>query len=352
MKKLNLIVCLPALLLFGCVEPIVLDPGENDLPVMVYCVLKNNIIFDRAEKTVQTLNLMYVKGKGQADYIPVVEATVYLEEDEKKIPFVYKGGDLWETEAMFIKRNSEYVLKIEIPGRGLISAKTQTVQGSSFGVRWLPSGEKREPFYQVFAEFQFWEDAPENETIWVTAVEQTGPSEGDTEQHIYLTTNYTHVDGFNITGKRYSELSFRGTAGSDMGKMYESIFNFAKKEIADYPLYDKFVRIGNFKSEESFFIVPGPLFEPRNKVPVSYFYNDDPEYDMPWQYSFLNVYCVPEEYDKYLREVYTKSKSLEHDLTSAYDTSNLHSNIEGGVGIFTNCDVYKMPFLQHDEIYN
>ena len=146
-----------------------LDPGEKDLPVMVYCVLKNNIIFNRSEKTVQTLNLMYVKGKGQADYIPVVEATVYLEEDEKKIPFAYKGGDLWETEAMFIKRGVEYVLKIEIPGRGLISAKTQTIQGRSFDVRWLHSGEKREPFYQVFAEFQFWEDAPENETIWVTA---------------------------------------------------------------------------------------------------------------------------------------------------------------------------------------
>ena len=349
MKKSFLI--LVALLLFGCVEPIVLDPGEKDLPVMVYCVLKNNIILGRAEKTVQTLNLMYVKGKSQADYIPVVEATVYLEGDEKKIPFAYKGGDLWETEAMFIKSGVEYVLKIEIPGRGLISAKTQTIQGSSFDVRRLPLGEKREPFYQVFAEFQFWEDAPENEAIWVTAGEQTGPSEEDTEQLIDLTTNYTHADGFNIMGKRYSELSFRGTAGSDMGKMYESIFNFAKKEIADYPLYDKFVRIGNFKSEESFFIVPGPLFEPRNQVPVSYFYNGSPE-AMPWRYSFLNVYCVPEEYDKYLREVYTKSKSLEHDLTSAYDTSNLHSNIEGGVGIFTNCDVYKVPFLQHDEVYN
>lgn len=252
---------------------------------------------------------------------------------------------------MFIKSGVEYVLKIEIPGRGLISAKTQTIQGSSFDVRRLPLGEKREPFYQVFAEFQFWEDAPENEAIWVTAGEQTGPSEEDTEQLIYLTTNYPHADGFNIMGKRYSELSFRGTAGSDMGKMYESIFNFAKKEIADYPLYDKFVRIGNFKSEESFFIVPGPLFEPRNQVPVSYFYNGSPD-AMPWRYSFLNVYCVPEEYDKYLREVYTKSKSLEHDLTSAYDTSNLHSNIEGGVGIFTNCDVYKVPFLQHDEVYN
>ena len=118
MKRFSLTISLLALLLFGCVEPIVLDPGEKDLPVMVYCVLKNNIIFDRAEKTVQTLNLMYVKGKGQADYIPVVEATVYLEEDEKKIPFVYKGGDLWETEAMFIKRGVEYVLKIEIPRRG------------------------------------------------------------------------------------------------------------------------------------------------------------------------------------------------------------------------------------------
>ena len=29
MKKFGLIICLLALLLFGCVEPIVLDPGEG-----------------------------------------------------------------------------------------------------------------------------------------------------------------------------------------------------------------------------------------------------------------------------------------------------------------------------------
>ena len=105
-----------------------------------------------------------------------------------------------------------------MPGRGLISAKTQTIQGGSLDVRLLPFGEEREPFYQVFAEFQFWEDAPENETIWVTAVEQTGPSEGETEKHIKLTTNYTHEAGCNIKGKRYTELSFHGTCGSAVGK--------------------------------------------------------------------------------------------------------------------------------------
>ena len=51
----------------GCVETIVMDPGEEDLPVMVNCVLEAG--FGK-----QTLYLQYVKGKSRSEYIPIENA--------------------------------------------------------------------------------------------------------------------------------------------------------------------------------------------------------------------------------------------------------------------------------------
>ena len=52
------------MVLTGCVETIVLDPGEKGLPVMVNCLLT-------PDSNVQTLYLQYVKGKSANEYIPI-----------------------------------------------------------------------------------------------------------------------------------------------------------------------------------------------------------------------------------------------------------------------------------------
>ena len=69
----------------GCVETIVMDPGEENLPVMVNCVLEAG--FGK-----QTLYLQYVKGKSRSEYIPIENATVRMEASEgliRQIEFKY-----------------------------------------------------------------------------------------------------------------------------------------------------------------------------------------------------------------------------------------------------------------------
>lgn len=71
MKKFGLIICLPALLLSGCVEPIVLDPGElgsgdENRPIVAECLLHVNNV-----NRPQELRLLYVKGKSESKDVPV-----------------------------------------------------------------------------------------------------------------------------------------------------------------------------------------------------------------------------------------------------------------------------------------
>ena len=65
---------LPVLFMTACVETIVMDSGEEDLPVMVNCIMNTDL-------KVQTLYLQFVKGKSQKEYIPITEAKVYVAAD-------------------------------------------------------------------------------------------------------------------------------------------------------------------------------------------------------------------------------------------------------------------------------
>ena len=75
MKKFGLIICLPALLLFGGVEPIVLDPGElgsgdENRPIVAECLLHVGLMSDGITEQ-QVLRLLYVKGKSESKDVPV-----------------------------------------------------------------------------------------------------------------------------------------------------------------------------------------------------------------------------------------------------------------------------------------
>ena len=74
-------------LLCGCVETIVMDPHEKDLPVAIHCVLTNPtnevVIYNPASPVStmqkQSMTIKYVKGKSSGDYIPVEDASVRIE---------------------------------------------------------------------------------------------------------------------------------------------------------------------------------------------------------------------------------------------------------------------------------
>ena len=68
------------MVLTGCVETIVMDPGEKDLPVMVNCLLT-------PDSDVQTLYLQFVKGKAAKEYVPITDAKVYVSSSFSTINF-------------------------------------------------------------------------------------------------------------------------------------------------------------------------------------------------------------------------------------------------------------------------
>ena len=112
------------MVLTGCVETIVLDPGEKGLPVMVNCLLT-------PDSNVQTLYLQYVKGKSANEYIPITDATVYVTavfvSRLDTLHFHYIDENRWESEDNPLKRitgGKHYKLTIEIPGRDVIQAET------------------------------------------------------------------------------------------------------------------------------------------------------------------------------------------------------------------------------------
>ena len=97
----------------------------------------------------------------------------------------------------------------------------------------------------------------------------------------------------------------------------------------ELPLHDELVRIEHLDTTR-FHILAGPI--------------EYPKVGEPHQDHFVFSF-VSDEYDKYLRSVYVKSRKTEHDITSLYSTESVYSNIEGGVGIFGSETTYRVFFL-------
>ena len=128
-----------AVVLTGCVETIVMDPGEKDLPVVVNCLLNPN-------DTTHTLYLSYMKGKSAEEYLPVSDAEVFMECSnigKWRMEFHYVEGNRWESiGANFVQAYGIYNLFVVIPGRDTIRASTtipQRYRYSLYGTLILPT---------------------------------------------------------------------------------------------------------------------------------------------------------------------------------------------------------------------
>ena len=259
--------------LTGCVETIVMDPHEEDLPVVVNCILTNSRMMDKISEYVDThdyeaewgtatyegwtqyMTIKYVKGKSAPDFIPVTDARVYITYPLTYPPiqnlfdtlfFTHTGNGQWESvRPKFIKAGEEYSLSIEIPGRETIRAKTTGMESSI-------------PIYMTFLEREakatgyHWEYTP-TDTILVhhedpkvmeeleeeimrrpyffwwnaeSALNNYDAYEKHKEDVVwifaeewttdgwkdldYLVTDYPYIDDFNVVGKQFSELTMLG----------------------------------------------------------------------------------------------------------------------------------------------
>ena len=324
----------------SCVETLVMDPGEDNLPVVVSCVLRSAPNSDGMIRIYdQQLHLFYAKGKSQKESVPITDAKVYIlgghSSRDTVIKFSHAEGTLWKG-AGPIMANHGYALIVEIPGHETISASTITphpfLAVSGYGTMAILKNDDHEQ-----------SDAPNTRyphKIWIYAHKGIhDDNETDKDAFKYLYTDCAYADDFNTTGEKYSDMDLSGK----VGERYSDMWNVLKKRqdlLPDVPQHRGFVRIdlpgyySNGKSVEErkngffsqiwddFMMIPGPLECPANTIG-----------GMPRTEHF-DILSVSEEYDKYLRDVYRKDSKLHHDLTSAYSTDNAYSNIKNGLGIF------------------
>ena len=324
---LYLFTCIGAV---SCVETIVMDPGEKDLPVMVNCLLT-------PDSDVQTLYLQYVKGKSANDYIPITEAKVYVKSFffTEKFHFHYVDGNRWESDKKYpipIEGGTHYRLTVEIPGREPIQAETTcpiAYRPAYFtDLREVHSMDYHSMYYQIE---QFPTDKSHIKTspVWVFAKGIHKTLESCDKYYPYIVTDHPYADDFNINGHKFSELSFEGDFdGYNMAISWPAFHNM-RRMMPELPLHDQFVRIEHLDTSR-FHMLAGPI--------------EYPKVGEPHQDHFVFSF-VSDEYDEYLRSVYVKNRKLDHDITRIYSTEGVYSNIEGGVGIFGSETNYRIGFL-------
>lgn len=336
----SLLLCL--FLSVSCVETIVMDPGTEDYPVVVNCLLRGSTT--SALWTAgypQHLDLFYAKGKASGEYVPVEDAEVYLTNSIGEVVsrFSHTAGTRWDTDTPPILYSGvTYSLCVDIPGRERITARTTIPAdfslASIWGMMYL-----YEPNYSMgdIPDLSRSPVAPHH--LWIFA-HRGGPHvEGETDEDLYefLVTDIPYADDFNTTSLKFSDLDFSGKPG----QVYSEYWRRHRKWQAwkpDLPLHQGFLRIdlpANYvnprtdeekeeygANENQFIMVCGPQECPK-----------EDDFTSPPHADHYDVYSVCDNYDQYLRDVYTRKGKIGHDLTVLYTTNNVYSNVTNGVGI-------------------
>ena len=364
------------MLLTGCVETIVMDPHEKDLPVVIQCVLSNpsneTVIVPDSASTAglsqkQTMTIRYVKGKSEDDYIPVEDAVVYihasdsLKGTEGTMRFVYAGDGVWETESpVRILNETKYSLFVKIPGKETIWAETVSQPYITNGLYlpddWLDLDDSEKEDLLMQHPFIITKgDGP----AWIFAQGYTPQGWKDLE---YLVTDHPYADEMNVTGRSFSELSLLGNkdAGDWSDERIRYVFENSQRLMPNLPLHKNYLRISKIEPEVPFFLFAGPVWylnleandnyghyedvfirwelewDENNEVPVRV-----PVYErQTWEwnrYFRFHFHFVNSDLDEYLRSIYIQEHKTGNYLTSLYSTANTYTNIHGGLGIF-GCD--------------
>lgn len=341
MKKRILITCLALSILAGCVQPIVLDPGDPQKPVVVSCVIgfengryKDEFYVHDNQYQIfywnvrPILTLQYAKGKSQEEFIPVEDAVVYFKQVyifdtdspiRRDIFFVHLKGSTWVTEDTFhLLPNTTYTLVVEIPGRDPIRAESRTPPEMSFSSQ---DGE-----FAVELKMETRPEQLQQCALWITANEYT-ELEDEAKSLEYLTTDHPGADAITLTGRKFAELSFLGDPDSPQEIEFKNEYDRAKGYLSDYPLYKNYIRIGSLDSPSPFFIYAGPMDTPRTWEAVG---GPPPDRCATW-----TGYLLSGDLDRYVRSAVIHKTTLDTDLSAIYSTEEeIYSNINGGYGIF------------------
>lgn len=320
------------MVLTGCVETFVMDPHEKDLPVVVNCVL------NAGKGGTQTLYLQYVKGKSMDTYIPITDAKVYIKSSRSNriTEFLYIEGNEYETSDPFLSigQGETYTLWVEIPGRETIMASTAVPLAVSPDLHSYSEDKDTVTFNAPFDDLYYradLESTVKSSPVWVFANKWKHVyGESEDNRFPYLVTDHPYADQFNITSLKFSDLVIEGgpeSGDTHLRYTWPTLY-IMRQKMPNLPVYDGFIRIDHLDGTP-FHLIAGPL-----------------KYKESYQDHF-DLFFVSEEYDKYLRSVYTRTYRMGHDLTSVYSTGDTYSNIEGGVGFFGSVVCVSIPLISN-----
>ena len=392
-----------ALLLWGCMEEIVMDPGERT--VVVECIIDN-------EDKVQTVNLSYSATVSDKTYPKVEEAEVKISfaldtfytdfEDGHTVivdtsgchEFVKVAEGVWQAEFEPIEY-ARYTLEVEVPGYDRITATTVFPPKMKInGSRVLGDGYT----YEVYSY--------NNRKIWIYGLDYN-PSTLQYETADYIYSSDRYVDNFNLTEVTKDDIEeFRWPENLDMDTLlygdpprnpgcylflwgqdwtpYSLVMANSKSRIWQeddagilgippwpndygYNSHDRYLR----------WEYPGP--ECKGSILKKYWYvfsHDDKDELIkektvsgmwiavnfkPYRYcashplSRLVFDSVSEELDRYYKDVITFEQMQQQpftDLTELWDRFEVYSNIEGGEGIFGAAYRVKALWGIDEDYYN
>jgi len=334
------------LLLQSCVEPIVMVP-EEEMPVVVHCVLTRNMVLDHdsnAKDPVQTLNLYYAKRiSATGDYEIISDAQVSISGGGQLYVFTW-NGDAW-TSTFSPMYGTEYVLTVKLNDGRELHSKTRLPSKITIVSEPVYSGRS---VMNSLAGYLKVTGCSEDVDIWMTAL---SGREYDI-QHFF--TNHPGADDVNLFSLSLQEMPVFEQIVSNLHTILDHswcngdkvLFENYLQSCAFLPAHFQFLKIHHPKDFDNGILSPLLLHHDHSSGNTEYYQCRDgfllfvDTIDVASGYigmtpTRIPVRCsiVSPEYDTYLGNLTNNAYHID-ELANMYSMDLSYTNIEGGIGIF------------------
>ena len=325
--------------MMSCVEAIDLDPHEGRT-LVVNCIL--------VEGDEQTLEMYYTSGLSGEASEPIEDAEVTIESYDSPVTEFHRCDDgLWRADFR-PNYGVTHHLKVVLDGKSY-NARTmfpKDIEVDTYGRRrWSDNSRRRISYLMYSYELRVYDeefpDPPYKgrpclwpSHLWVFPKDMGW---GDDYQK-YIATTHFRADDFNLTSLTVGDLPcFSKDSINMMEKWLKEELAWYPAKLGDLPLHQGCVRIDvperydSGQSQDE--LTNTPVYSPRAFALVRAFPTGWPDYNGPYKTSVYDIYILSDEADNYFKDVYRRHLNKDNFLFE-YDSKNIYSNIEGGIGVF------------------
>ena len=326
---------------FSCIRDTSLDAGEEPF-VVVECVLANS--------PVQTLRLCFTKG-ASLEQKELTEADAKLFDvtaETEAGTFRPSGGGIWTLPYEPIPGHA-YRLSVQVPGYEPVTAEQTMPEIDVKAVLYFPIYGSQDLYEYHSFPLIVYEMASLPEYTWIYAMSWDERS-GSRRIADNLCTDFPYVDNFNLTGEVYAP-------------QVDTVFELGLEN--HYALYwpltganihRKYLRVPHpERVEKTWMIVSGDL---EGEFPYDYttsplqLIEDGLVKDPKDGQGYIVFVAVSEDYDTYLTDaIRVQSLQESSDMSSLYMRENIHSNIQGGLGLFGAKNEQKLVWRNEKSVF-